>query len=225
MAYNGTKRRLWDEFVQTNRILEDSVPLFAVVNGRVQTMGHGRNNRMVVVRSNEMEQLMRGLGKNLVAEHASGAVKNNGILYLMLRQGEDGIIPLYIGKAEVFGKREQNLSANISDLVSGNGKFGRWGYNYAYHIGDLSAVTLPGHPESKRSPKYVDWKDELFDINGDHIRLRGNVRFWAAIWGPGRSSIWKDYGETRLAFEEYLLIGVASDLFPEHLLNREGRNR
>ena len=27
----------------------------------------------------------------------------------------------------------------------------------------------------------------------------------------------------RLAFEEYLLIGVASDLFPNDLLNREGR--
>ena len=29
----------------------------------------------------------------------------------------------------------------------------------------------------------------------------------------------------RLAFEEYVLLGVARDLFPNDLLNREGRNK
>ena len=49
--------------------------------------------------------------------------------------------------------------------------------------------------------------------------------FWGCLWGPDRMSIWPDYGSTKLAFEEYLLIGVASDVFPNSLLNREGRNR
>ena len=35
---------------------------------------------------------------------------------------------------------------------------------------------------------------------------------------PLASFIW-------LAFEEYFLVGVARDLFPNDLLNREGRNR
>jgi hypothetical protein len=40
-----------------------------------------------------------------------------------------------------------------------------------------------------------------------------------------QQSIWREFGATRLAFEEYLLIGVASELFPHDLLNLEGRNR
>ena len=89
----------------------------------------------------------------------------------------------------------------------------------------LTAATLPGHPEGKRTKKYSDWKEALFSVDADEIHLKGDVRFWACDWSPDRSSIWSNYGSTRLAFEEYLLIGVASDLFPNDLLNREGRNR
>jgi hypothetical protein len=55
--------------------------------------------------------------------------------------------------------------------------------------------------------------------------MNGDIRFWACIWGPQRQSIWREFGAIRLAFEEYLLIGVASELFPNDLLNRERRNR
>ena len=49
--------------------------------------------------------------------------------------------------------------------------------------------------------------------------------FWGTLWGPECQSIWNGYGSTKLAFEEYLVIRVASDLFPDALLNREGRTR
>jgi len=225
MFQDDAKSKLWHDFVTANQVIEDSVPLFAMEYGFVKVMEYGKNKRKTLVRSDEMNSLMRGIGKSLSEEHASGDVKSSGILYLMFRMDEGQVVPLYFGKAEIFGKGDQNLSANISDLVSGNGKFGRWGYNYAYHIGDLSAVTLEGHPEAKKTKKYNDWKNSLFDIQADGIQLKGDVRFWACEWNPDRQSIWSDYGSTRLAFEEYLLIGVASDLFPNDLLNREGRNR
>ena len=136
-----------------------------------------------------------------------------------------GVIPLYFGKAEIYGKGNANLSANVSDLATGDGKSGRWGYNDAYHMGDLSAVTLPGHPANKQTRKYASWHRALFVENSDKILLNGDVRFWASLWGPEKQSIWREYGSTRLAFEEYLLIGIASDLFPNELLNREGRNK
>ena len=217
--------KLWNTFVAAHKIARDSVPLFASENGIVETIEFGRNKRLVLKRSADMERLMRGIGNNLCEQHASGAVKSSGILYLMFRLDGDSVVPLYFGKAETFGKGDKNLSANISDLVSGNGKFGRWGYNYAYHIGDLSAVTLPGHSQEKKTKKYSDWKETLFSAEGNTVRLKGDVRFWACDWNPDRPSVWSDYGSTRLAFEEYLLIGVASDLFPDDLLNREGRNR
>ena len=42
--------------------------------------------------------------------------------------------------------------------------------------------------------------------------MNSDILFWATLWGPDSLSIWHDYGATRLAFEEYLLIGVASDV-------------
>ena len=49
--------------------------------------------------------------------------------------------------------------------------------------------------------------------------------FWATAWGPESESIWAEFGACSLAFEEYLLIGVASELFPGVLLDEEGVDR
>jgi len=224
-SHDDTKLSLWQSFVVANRVAEDCVPLFAMDCGHVETLAYGKDGRQILKRSAEMTALMRDLGSQLVQEHQSGDVRNSGILYMMLSHQSDSIVPLYIGKAEIYGKGDKNLSVNISDLISGDGKFGRWGYNYAYHLGDLSAVTLPGHAESKRTIKYEAWRDALFELTGGAAKPKRDIRFWARIWGPDCQSVWRGYGPTRLAFEEYLLIGVASDLFQDHLLNREGRNR
>jgi hypothetical protein len=222
---DNTKLSLWQSFVSSNRVAQDCVPLFAMAGGQVETLAYGKDGRQILERSGEMNALMRGLGSQLVQEYQSGDVRNSGILYMMLSHEGESVVPLYIGKAEIYGKGDKNLSVNISDLISGDGKFGRWGYNYAYHLGDLSAVTLPGHAESKRTIKYEAWRDALFELTDGAVRPKRDIRFWARIWGPDCQSVWRGYGQTRLAFEEYLLIGVASDLFQDHLLNREGRNR
>jgi len=221
----ASKISLWQNFLALNRVDEESVPLFESNCGLAATMPYGRDGRLVLRRSTEMDSLMRRLGKELIDEFRAGDVNHDGILYLMFRRERRGVVPLYFGKAEIYGKGDANLSANISDLASGDGKFGRWGYNYAYHLGDLSAVALKGHPDSKRTRKYDSWRRVLFDDAEGSLRINGEVRFWACLWGPERKSIWREYGATRLAFEEYLLIGVASDLYPNELLNREGRNK
>ena len=71
----------------------------------------------------------------------------------MYRKDGSIVVPLYIGKTETIGK-SNNLSANIENLHRDKSKFARWGDNYAYHIGDLSAATLPGHPIEKMTNKY-----------------------------------------------------------------------
>lgn len=220
---NTSKLNLWYSFIASNRIDEESVPLFASNGGLVVTMPYGQDGRLVLRRSVEMDSLMRRLGQELISEFREGNVRHDGILYLMFRREPSGVVPLYVGKAEIYGKGDANLSANIADLASGEGMFGRWGYNYAYHIGDLSAVTLKGHPDSKRTQKYEHWRRALFDDANDSLRMKGDVRFWACLWGPDRQSVWREFGVTRLAFEEYLLIEVASDLYPHDLLNRTGR--
>jgi len=225
---NDSAKELRTEFVNSHGIKEAMVPLFETdEQGCVATLKYGKDERLVLKRSAPMEKLMRSFGQTLTEEHRSGNVGHSGILYMMLRV-EGGIpVPLYIGKAETLGRNGGNLSANIADLLGGHGKFGRWGYGYAYHLGDLSAVTLTGHSAEKANKKYEDWRTTLFEGEGivQAPQFKADVQFWATLWGPEKASIWKDYGATRLAFEEYLLIGVASDAFRDDLLNREGRNR
>ena len=105
-------------------------------------------------------------------------------------------------------------------------KFARWGDNYQYHIGDLSAAALAGHPVDKISPKYSRWAADLFDeIPSENPRLKEDVRFWVKAWKTTDIGIWSEMSPTRLTFLEYLLIGVASSIFGDRLLNAEGRNR
>ena len=59
----------------------------------------------------------------------------------------------------------------------------------------------------------------------DSPRLRSPLRFWCTGWGPSSRNIWPEFGACSLSFVEYLLIGVASLLFPDDLLNDEGVNR
>lgn len=220
------KHRLWLDFATQHRIAEDCLPLFDLDGGAVRVKPYGKNQRLVLQRSAQMEAKMRDLGRTLIDEHRNQAVEHEGILYMMLTRDQDGLVPRYIGKAEIYGKGDSNLSANISDLHTGHGKFGRWGYNYAYHLGDLSAVTCPGHPGDKATIKYSDWRDQLFRIEANNrVDPRAEILFWATLWGPTCQSVWQEYGSTKLAFEEYLLIGVASDVFGDALLNREGRTR
>jgi hypothetical protein len=90
----------------------------------------------------------------------------------------------------------------------------------------LSAVICPGHPPERTNLKYVKWANRLFEsYPSDSPQLRREVRFWVKAWKRGDVGIWKEYGTTSLTFLEYLLIGVASDLFPDTLLNDEGVNR
>ncbi|MCP4774053.1 MAG: hypothetical protein GY880_07430, partial [Planctomycetaceae bacterium] len=87
------------------------------------------------------------------------------------------------------------------------------------------AVTCDGHPKDKSTTKYTAWRDKLFLVQDGQVTLKTEILFWATLWDSNCQSIWQEYGSTKLAFEEYLVIGVASDVFPDSLLNREGRTR
>jgi hypothetical protein len=173
-----------------------------------------------------MEALMRQEVGTVIEDHNKATGLYDGIIYMMHTRGSDGgIVPRYISKAETIGKTSGVLSANLMRMASDTSKFGRWGDNYAYHIGDLSSVVLPGHAPMVQTEKYRSWATALFEgTNTDRPRLRQPVFFWVKAWGKNDVGIWTEFGPTRLSFLEYLLIGIASSIFPE-LLNREGHSR
>ena len=223
----SAKLQLWDAFCSSHAIAERAVPLFATDEaGRAHSTPFGTDRRLILARSPEMHELLASEVERTLADSSSGAAAWEGVLYMMHWREGERIIPLYIGRAGKYGRSGGNLSANLVSIRSNAGKFARWGSNYAYHIGDLSAATCPGHSPAKITPKYRRWAERLFTATpAAKPQLRRPTYFWATAWGPESRSIWPEYGSSSLSFQEYLLIGVASDLFPQALLNDEGVNR
>ena len=210
-----------------------SVPLFATgQGGRVGTITLGQRGTPFLRRSTAMEAMVGQAAAEVLAAPPQDA---EGLLYLMLRlDHQGGVVPIYIGRAGRHGKNGTLVSANLEGIRPAshstgwtNGrKFARWGYGYAYHMGDLSCAVLPGHEPRQPAPKYRRWARHLFEeVPSTAPRARFDVRFWCAPWGPASVGIWPEFGAWPLAFIEYLLIGVASLLFPDDLLNEEGVNR
>ena len=101
-----------------------------------------------------------------------------------------------------------------------------FGGDACYHVGDLSAAALTNQPIEKRNPKYIEWAAKIFkSAPTERPQLAFDLYFWAKAWKSTDVGIWAELSPTRLAFLEYLLIGVASTTFSDLLLNYEGRNR
>ena len=218
----GMKPALWETFCARFGILDTCVPLLAADgDGNVQARNISIAKKEILVRSAECESLILETTDQLISDWTSGAKRFDGMLYMMGSKQRGKFVPPYIGKTESTG-RGGGLSVNIANLHTDKSKFARWGDNYAYHIGDLSACVLPGHADSKKVPKYRAWADCLF-VDGS-AKLREPVYLWATAWDRSQTGIWEEFGPTSLAFLEYLLIGVAGGISPR-LLNREGVSR
>jgi hypothetical protein len=220
-------QKIWDDFCSQNNVVKHGVPLFKTTPSlEVATHQIGKTNkRHVLSRSAEMELLVIKQVELLIADKLNGKSIYDGLIYLMFYIEEGNVKPLYIGKTESQG-RKNNISANIKNINTNKSNFARWGDNYQYHIGDLSAVVVPGHPLKESKLKYLDWADTLFQEYPSFTpQLNKPVYFWCQAWNKKNTGIWSEFGATRLTFLEYLLIGVASSAFPELLLNREGQSR
>jgi hypothetical protein len=221
------KLNLWRSFCQENVNAELRVPLFDVRDDlTVNTKLYGKNARILLKRSILMETfVINEVNKVLVDFQQQGEIYE-GVIYMMYWLENEQVVPLYIGKSEKYGKQGTNLSANIANIASNKGFFCRWGDNYAYHIGDLSAVVCPNHPTPKQNPKYRKWANCLFNSYPTvYPQLRRETYFWIHAWEKERIGIWKEYGHSPLTALEYHLISVASVAFPDALLNEEGVNR
>jgi hypothetical protein len=127
---------------------------------------------------------------------------------------------VYLGKAGKYGKDGESLIANLQAFEEGKsstGKFARWGDNHYYHIDDLSVLVLD-HDDERKNDKYRRWADELFESG---LQIQEPVYFRTKAWRHDNTGLYYDF-EVSLEHLEYQLIGMASDLHPERLLNSEG---
>jgi hypothetical protein len=217
---------LWNEFCNQYFQNKFAIPLFSTDGKIVNTKLYGQNNRILLKRSDQMEALVIEEVSKVLADFKQKTNIYEGLIYMMYWLDGQQVIPLYIGKSEKYGKQGNNLSRNIQNISSNKYFFCRWGDNYAYHIGDLSAVVCPNHSILKINLKYKKWANRLFEsYPTPYPTLRRATYFWIHAWENGRVGIWKEFGSTSLTALEYHLISVASTVFPDSLLNQEGVNR
>ena len=79
MLDRGSKQALWDDFVSAHQVDQCSVPLFAIENGLVTSFAYGRDQRLMLKRSAEMNTLMRRLGEKLMGEFRQNIILHDGI--------------------------------------------------------------------------------------------------------------------------------------------------
>lgn len=224
---NEQQLALWKKFCDQYIKGKEGISLFETHQGIVKIEEYGKNNRLILKRSKAMENLLINEVEKVNSDFINHEDKYQGLIYMMYKLKNGIITPLYIGKSEKFGKKGDNLSQNIANIRHNKSFFCRWGSNYAYHIGDLSAVVCPNHPEKQIKQKYERWATSLFEPGYPtyYPRLQTDVYFWIHAWEEGSIGIFSEFGETSLTALEYQLISVAATLFPEYLLNYEGVNR
>lgn len=134
---NTNVKQIWSAFVTKHNIVAAGVPLFATEGSTVRTKKVGKTYvRNVLERSSAMEALIVTECDKLIDDWQQGTNRYDGLIYMMYRRSLDGeVIPLYIGKTEIVGKRNNNLSVNIKGLKTDKSKFARWGDGHQYHIG------------------------------------------------------------------------------------------
>ena len=218
----------WNQFLEKYKVKEIGVELFSHEDLEVEVNFYGKSNLPVLSRNSKMEDLIVKEAKKLVLDFQNGKNQYEGLIYIMYSFNTNEISPLYIGKTEKLGKTS-NLSANIKSMENEHPSkyfFARWGNNYQYHIGDLSAVVIEGHEEKYKTKKYSKWADALFkSYPTTKPKLKHPIYFWCKAWHSEDYGVWDEFGPANLTFLEYQLIGIASALFPMNLLNSEGKNR
>lgn len=191
-------------------------PLFETADGlQVHTHQRGKaGDRRILTRSALFEAAMIDL-----IEEGLRQDDWTGLIYLMGVGERSAFTPLYVGKAERRGKTHA-VSKNIVNIRRNPDKFARWGYGLDYHLGDLSHAMFGFEAYRKPTSKYRRWADALFEENNPPT-LRRPVSMLLLPWyedsrGPSGFT-------TSVAAAEKEVIGLASSLHGERLLNVDGR--
>ena len=66
--------------------------------------------RSILCRSSEMDNLIQVECAKLIDDWKQKAFAYDGLIYMMLAEEPEGVVPLYIGKAETLGKNEHSFT-------------------------------------------------------------------------------------------------------------------
>lgn len=146
-----SKSDLWNRWVDIHN-LDNKVPLFETASdGTVQTerFGSGANERRVLKRSSEMEQMVIEEAEKVEDDFKERGQQYEGVVYVMYWLDSDNeVVPLYIGKSGKFESSGYKLNPNLKGIRQRSSRFARWGYGTAFHLGSLSQTYFESKWES-----------------------------------------------------------------------------
>ena len=104
--------QIWNQFCTTHSISTNKVHSFETISGlAVKTKQIGKPTpRNILCRSSEMDALIRAECAKLIDDWKQKAFAYDGLIYMMLAEEPEGVVPLYIGKAETIGKGEHSFT-------------------------------------------------------------------------------------------------------------------
>ena len=216
---NGLHRKLWDDFCAHEHVL-DSPQIFESDPNLIVSVKQcgGKQRKRILCRSREMEH---DLSSKAIAVRTDAQGANpvcQGLLYMMFWNRADEIIPLYIGKAEIGGRKHA-----ISRLFTNSKScpLPRWDDSLPYHIGGLSTWVCTGYTHQEKGKD--KWAKKLFVTVPDlNPKLIHPVYLWVRIWRDDDVGLWPEYGPTSMCMQESILIDLAHRLYPNDILNTEG---
>jgi hypothetical protein len=189
------------------------VPLFDSDESLVvRTRLHGKE-KTLLLRSPEMEEAVVEC-----VELGLSDPRWEGLLYVMGWGSGPSFRPLYVGKAERRGVKNE-VSANVARIRTNRHMFARWGDGVAYHIGDLSHALFGFKAYREPTQKYKRWASVLFD-GFDPPRLKEPVSLYLAPWVEGSTGPSGLSGSLPAVEKE--VIALASVQFADCLLNVDG---
>ena len=198
----------WDSF--WNSLIKEDMLLFDTNGSKPTIVKTNNKQKSRFKHGNKIESHI----KSIIQEVKDGTTKDEGVVYMMYHIVNGRRVPLYIGKSEFKG-RKRKYSANATNL-NPVGPFLRWGARPDYHLGDL----YEAYQGNKSTLKYKDWNDSIFDSNGE---FKKEV-YLAMISFDTLKTPWFSW-PTSVAQTESTLITWAGHLFPNDLLNRDGKSR
>lgn len=206
----------WEPFCTNENIIALGKPLF-VTDEHLQVATHVCGVRSVLCRTPEVDRYLANTAITLRNDYDADTGLYDGILYIMYRQENERIIPLYIGKTEKIGKK-----GVLSSLLKGPAPKPRWDDGPDYHIGGLSTCVCAGYTDSSKK-NYGKWAKALFlNPPSPTPQLNYPVYLWLRLWKTGETGLWTEFGPTPLCLQEILLINLVAKLFPNDILNTEG---
>ena len=205
----------WDNFCSEH--ITEHMPLFKtdglkpIINETKRKIGHEFVHGEKLF--NHIQKILYN-AKNKITNH-------KGVVYFPYTLEGDSVVPFYFGISEFKGTK-RDISANLNS--NPNGPFCRWGMRSSYHFGDLMHAYKD---DDKAVNKYKTWAKYIFEESPHGPFKYGNLKKTVYLAMIPIDTITVPFlpWPVGVAEAEKFLIYLCAHLFPDNLLNFDGRSR